>query len=101
MTPSPNIEYRVLEKIRVIFRATVVVNWFAVLAIWFLKGIPRPIAMAAFTIFKVTAICASLWLVIEIAEAIAKRTRAVNPVLDAILILPMFGFWFLAWATSF
>src|SRR5260370_692691 len=101
MTTNLDFESRFLHGLRIVFRAAVILNWLAVLTIWFLKGIPKPVAIAAFTIFRVTAVCATLWLLIEVAEAITKRTRVVNPLIDAILTLPMFGFWFLAWASSF
>ena len=83
---------KALASIRIVFRSAVVLNWLAVLAILFLNRIPKPVAMGVFTVFRMTAVCATLWLVLEIAEAIAKRTRAVNPLIDAILTLPMFGF---------
>ncbi len=101
MTTNQDFERRFLQRVRVVFRAAVILNWLAVLTIWFLNGISKPVAIAAFTIFRVTAVCATLWLLIEITEAITKRTRPMNPVIDAILTLPMFGFWFLAWASSF
>jgi hypothetical protein len=98
---TQDFEVRFLQRVRIAFRLAVILSWLAVLTILFLKGIPKPVAMAAFTVFRVTAVCATLWLLIEIAEAITKRTRAVNPLIDAILTLSMFGFWFLAWASSF
>lgn len=101
MTTNLDFERQFLQRLRIAFRAAVILNWVAVLSIWFLKGVPKPVAMGAFTVFRVTAVCATLWLLIEITEAITKRTRAVNPAIDAILTLPMFGFWFLAWASSF
>lgn len=89
------------HRVRIVFRVGVILNWLAVAIILTMKGIPKPAAMTAFTVFRVTTVCATLWLLIEITEAIAKRTRVINPVIDAILTLPMFGFWFLAWASSF
>ncbi len=94
-------ENQFLQRLRVSLRAVVVFNWAVVLAIFFLKGFPKPLAMGAFTVFKVTAVCATLWLLIETGEAVTKRTRALNPVIDAALTLPMFAFWFLVWASSF
>jgi len=101
MTTNQKSEGRFLQRLRIAFRGAVILNWLTVVTIWFLNGIPKPIAMAAFTIFRVTAVCATLWLLIETTEAITRRTRVLNPVVDAILTLPMFAFWFLAWASSF
>jgi len=67
----------------------------------FLNGIPKDVAMGAFTVFRVTAVCATLWLLVEVGEAITGRTRPINPIMDALLILPMFGFWYLVWVSSF
>ena len=94
-------ENQLLRRLRVAFRTAVLLNWLAVLAILFLKGVPKPLAMGAFTVFRVTAVCATIWLLAEIAEALTKRTRAFNPIIDAALTLPMFAFWFLAWASSY
>jgi hypothetical protein len=94
-------EARVLQRVRTAFRAAVILNWLAVLAILFFRGTPKPVAMIAFTAFRLTAICSTVWLLFEIAEVIAKRTRRLNPFVDAILTLPMYGFWFLAWASTY
>jgi hypothetical protein len=101
MPSTMDFENRFLQRLRVTLRTVVVLNWAVVLAILFIKGVPKPLAMGAFTVFRVTAVCATLWLLIEVGEAATKRTRALNPVIDAALTLPMFAFWFLAWASSF
>jgi hypothetical protein len=101
MKTNMDFERHFLQRVRVVSRSVVILNWLAMLTIFFTKGVPKPVAMVAFTVFRVTAVCATLWLLIEITEAIIKRTRVANPVIDAILTLPMFGFWFLAWASSF
>jgi len=66
-----------------------------------LHGVPKPLAIGAFTVFRGTAVCAALWLIVEMGEATAKRTRVLNPLIDAILTLPMFGLWFLIRASTF
>jgi heme exporter protein D len=101
MTNTLDFESQLLQRLRVAFRTAVLLNWLVVLVILFTKGIRKPFAMGAFAVFRVTAVCATIWLVIEIAEAVTKRTRALNPVIDAFLTLPMFAFWLLAWASSF
>jgi len=101
MTTTLDFERRLLQRLRMTLRAIVVLNWTLVLTILFLKGVPKDLAMGAFTAFRVTAVVATLWLLVEIAEAFLKRTRALNPIIDGALTLPMFAFWFLAWATSY
>jgi hypothetical protein len=72
-----------------------------VLVILFLNGIPKSATLGAFTAFRATAVCATLWLRFETAEAFNGRTSVKSPLIDAVLTLPMFGFWLLAWASSF
>src|SRR5882672_6364982 len=79
------------------FRFVVASNWVVVLVIVFLDGIPKSVALGVFAVFRATAVCASLWLLFETAEAFTGRTSVKNPLIDTILTLPMFGFWFLAW----
>ena len=100
MTTNLDSENQFLQRLRITFRAAVILNWLVMITILFLREIPKPVAMGAFTVFRVTVICATLWLLIETAEAITKRTLAASPLIDATLTLPMFGFWFLAWVSS-
>jgi hypothetical protein len=94
-------EHRLLGRIRLALRIFVVLNWVAVLVVMSIHGVPKAVGLTVFALFRVTAICATLWFVFEIIEALTGRTSAKNPVIDALLTLPMFGFWFLAWASSF
>jgi hypothetical protein len=94
-------EHRILRRIRIFSRFVVISNWAAVLFILSLDGIPKSVTLGAFTVFRLTAVCATLWFLFETAEAFTGRTSVKNPVIDALLTLPMFGFWFLAWASSF
>jgi hypothetical protein len=48
-----------------------------------------------FAVFRTTAVCATVWWMFEIAEALTGRTSAKNPFINGILTLPMFGFWYL------
>jgi ABC-type proline/glycine betaine transport system permease subunit len=100
MTNTLDFKNQLLQRLRVAFRTAVFLNWLVVLAILFTKGVPKPFAMGALTVFRATAVCATIWLLIEIAEALTKRSRALNPVIDAFLTLPMFAFLFLARASS-
>src|SRR5882672_12591568 len=72
------------------FRFVVASNWVVVLVILFLDGIPKSVALGVFTVFRATAVCASLWLLFETAEAFTGRTSVKNPLIDTILTLPMF-----------
>jgi hypothetical protein len=94
-------EHRLFHRIRFISRIFVILNWLAVLVILFLPGIPKSVTMSTFTVFRTTAVCATVWWIFEIVEALTGRASAKNPFIDGILTLPMFGFWFLAWASSF
>ena len=98
---EPEFEHRLLQRIRVISRILVVINWLVVVVILFSHGIPKSVAVGVFDVFRITAVCATLWFLFETVEALTGRTSAKNPLIDAFLTLPMFGFWFLAWATSF
>jgi hypothetical protein len=94
-------EHRLFQRIRVISRILVIINWLAVLVILLMHGVPRSVAMGAFNLFRGTAVCATLWLLFETVEAFTGRTSGKNPLIDAALILPVFGFWFLVWVSSF
>ena len=101
MSTKLELEGRILRRLRMGFRTLVLLNWLSMLVFLFLNGIPKDVAMGAFTVFRVTAVCATLWLLVEVGEAITGRTRPINPIMDALLILPMFGFWYLVWVSSF
>jgi hypothetical protein len=101
VSANRELEGRILRRLRVGFRTVVLLNWFSMLVFLFLNGITKDVTTGAFTVFRVTAVCATLWLLVEVAEAITGRTRVSNPIMDALLILPMFGFWYLVWVSSF
>ena len=94
-------EYRLLQRVRLILRGFVIFNWLLVLVLVFTHEVPKSVGLGVFTLFRATAICATVWFVFESIEALAGRTSAKNPLIDAILTLPMFGFWLLALASSF
>jgi hypothetical protein len=100
MTTNLDFENRFFQRLRMVFRAAVILSWLAMLVLP-LHGVPKPLAIGAFTVFRGTAVCAALWLIVEMGEATAKRTRVLNPLIDAILTLPMFGLWFLIRASTF
>jgi hypothetical protein len=97
---STGSEHRLYQRIRIILRIFVISNWLVVLSS-FLHRVPRSVAVGAFNVFRDTALCAILWLIFETAEALRGHTATKNVLIDAMLILPMFGFWFLVMAATF
>jgi len=63
-------------------------------------GVPKSAGVKIFTVFKVIAMVGSIWLLFEFIEAFQGRTSFRNPLIDAFLTLPMFGFWFLVLAST-
>jgi hypothetical protein len=87
--------------IRLISRIFIALNWLVILSTSFLHRVPRSVALGAFTVFRDTAVCASLWLLFEIAGTRKGHTTIKNLLIDAMLVLPMYGFWLLVAAASF
>jgi uncharacterized membrane protein len=77
--------------------------WLTIVSVvWLLpRSLPKSISMTAFWLFTATAIVGFVFLLFEIAEASRKRTAIAEVVLDALLVLPMFAFWFIAWVASY
>ena len=94
-------EVRTVRRISLVARIVVVLNWITVLSILFAHGVPKNIALGAFTVFRITAILATLWLIAEVAEGFAGRTSFVRVLIDSLLTLPMFAFWLLVAASTF
>ncbi len=93
-------ETRTVRRISLVARIVVVLNWITILAILATHGVPRNIALGAFTIFRITAVLAMLWLIAETAEGLAGRISFVRVLIDGLLTLPMFAFWFLVAAST-
>ena len=94
-------EVRTVRRISLVARLVVVLNWITILSILFAHGVPKNIALAAFTIFRISAVLATLWLIAEAAEGFAGRTSFVGVFIDGLLTLPMFAFWLLVAASTF
>jgi hypothetical protein len=94
-------EVRTVRRISFVARAVVVLNWITILAILFANGVPKNIALVAFTLFRITAVLATIWLIAEAAEGFAGRTSFVNVLIDGLLTLPMFAFWLLIVVSTF
>ncbi len=93
-------ETRTVRRISLVARIVVVLNWIAILTILATHGVPRNIALGAFTIFRIIAVLAVLWLIAETAEGLAGRISFVRVLIDGLLTLPMFAFWFLVAAST-
>jgi hypothetical protein len=93
-------ETQLVRRISQSARIVVVLNWITILTILASHGVLENIALGAFTIFRITAILATIWLIAEIAEGFAGRAGFVQVLIDGLLILPMFVFWFLVTATT-
>jgi hypothetical protein len=93
----------VITRWRLPLRLAVVVMWMIVLSLLGppFRWVPKSISMSAFWLFTATAIVGLVFLLFEIGEASRKRTAIGEVVLDALLVLPMFVFWFIAWAASY
>jgi hypothetical protein len=101
MLEAKSSETRTVRRISFVARLVVVLNWITILAILFARGVPKIIALSAFTVFRITAVLATLWLIAEVAEGFAGRTSFVHVLVDGLSTLPMFAFWFLVAASTF
>lgn len=100
MPAAESSEARAVRHISLIARTVVLLNWVTILAILAARGVPKNVALGAFTVFRITAILGTLWLIAEIAEGFAGRTSFVTVLLDGFLTMPMFAFWFLVAAST-
>ena len=97
---TESFETRSLHRISLIAPTVVVLNWITILAILAAHGVPKNVALGAFTVFRITAVLAALWLIAETAEGFAGRTSFVHVFIDGLLTLLMFAFWFLVAAST-
>ena len=92
---------RLLSSISLVVRTAVVLNWATILGILAIHDVPKKFALSAFAFFKITTVFGTLWLIVAIAAGLAGRIRFVSIIVDCVLILPMFGFWFIVAASTF
>jgi hypothetical protein len=57
--------------------------------------------MFVFTVFRVTATLAMVWSIVELALGFAHRATLLRVVINGVLTLSMFFFWFLILAATF
>jgi hypothetical protein len=93
----------IVIKWRSAFRMIVVVTWVLIIAVtWFFpRTMPKAIPMAAFWWFRAIAVLGFVYLLYEVGQVSKKRVGVVGVVLDGVLVLPMFVFWFAALAAAF
>jgi len=101
MTTTISSEARLVRQIGIAMRVVVFISWCMILTVWTFHQIPHAIATGAFEFFRVITVVAALWLIAEMAEAIAGRTSFGNVGIDALLILSMYFFWFLVALNNF
>jgi hypothetical protein len=94
-------ETRAIRHMSLAMRIVVGLDWIAILTILSVHRVPKNIALGAFVVFRITAVLATLWLIAELAEGFRGRTSFVRVLVDDLLILPMFAFWFLVAASTF
>jgi hypothetical protein len=88
-------ELHVFQRIRVVSRTALVLSWLTIVTVSLSRGVPKSVALGVLEAFKVSALLGSIWVLFEFVEASLGRTSFKNPLIDALLTLPMFGFWFL------
>ena len=88
---------------RLVFRVTVVVTWFLIIAvIWFLPRVgTKAVSMAIFWWFRAVAVFGAIYLAYEVGQVSDKRVGVGGLILDAALVVPMFLFWFAVMAATF
>jgi hypothetical protein len=82
-------------------RGIVVVNWLAMVLVLSIANIPKTVATFAFAVFRICAVCAFAYLIYESSLVTEKRTSVSGMIVDALLVLPMFLFWFAVRAATF
>ena len=82
-------------------RGVVVLNWLAMALVLSIANVPKSVAMSAFAVFRISAVCAFAYLIYESSLVTEKRTSVSGMIVDALLVLPMFLFWFAVRAATF
>ena len=81
-------------------RAVVVLSWVIVLAAVLIRPVPKALALDAFVLFRVCAVCVGALVVAEVAF-LRRRSKPRTLLLDAVLALSMFAFWFFVRAATY
>jgi hypothetical protein len=92
-----------LLRLRAGFRVIVLMTWLLIIAVTLF--LPRTgtkaVAMTAFWWFRAIAVLGAVYLIYEVSQVTERRLGVGGVILDALLVLPMFLFWFAAMAASF
>jgi len=81
-------------------RAVVLLNWVIVLVALLVRPVPKALALDAFVLFRVCAVCVGALVVAE-AVFLRRRSKPRTVLLDAVLALSMFVFWFFVRAATY
>src|SRR4030088_2947107 len=89
-------------KWRPAFRMIVVVTWFLIIAVtWFFpRTMPKAVPMTVFWWFRAIALLGFAYLLFEMGQVSKKHISVSGVIVDAVLVLPMFLFWFAALAAA-
>lgn len=82
-------------------RGIVLLNWLAMALVLGIANVPKGVAMSALAVFRISAVCALAFLIYESSLVTEKRTSVSGMIVDALLVLPMFLFWFAVRAATF
>lgn len=75
-------------------RGIIALNWLVMVLILAVANVPKNLAASAFGVFRICALCAVAYLVYESSLVSQKRAAFAAWVVDALLVLSMFLFWF-------
>jgi hypothetical protein len=82
-------------------RGIIALNWLAMGLILAVSNVPKNLAMSAFGVFRICAVCAVAYLLYESSLVTQKRATTATWVVDGLLVLSMFLFWFAVSASTF
>jgi hypothetical protein len=82
-------------------RIIIVLNWLAMALILAAPHVHKNLALSAFVVFRACALCGLAYLFYESSLVTEKHARVAVWIADALLVLPMFAFWFAVRAATF
>jgi sugar phosphate permease len=82
-------------------RGLIILNWLTVAAVLSVNGVSKNVATVVFSLYRISAVCALVYLIYESSLLVDRRTKVSGIIVDALLVLPMFLFWFAVSAATF
>ena len=82
-------------------RGIVGLNWLAMALILATPHVQKTLALSAFAVFRTCAVCGFAYLIYESSLVTQKHARVAAWMADALLVLPMFVFWFAVRVATF